>query len=334
MESNSKEVRILTKKDWVLMVFCALSLIGCIVTFTGRSLLLLFVGLLLIFSDILLKRLILGRKRRVLKLIGLVFINIILLLWAWIFYQSSFPSCFVSSYSDEYALKSMKKIEYIQISFENNDLSGWLYKQSDEKSPLIIFFYGSRMCSAVSMRYFNMPGELFDQIPGYNVLCIDYPSYGYSKGTLSETSMKKMALAIYDEATTWDKTDNTDITAIGYSLGTGPASYLASKRDLSALVLISPYDYYHRLFAYSDKVTDVFAFCCGYNVDAASYATKIDEPSLIITSKADEIVNYTNSLNVANKIKNCKVSTFDTYKHDYMLNTETFGSINNFLKKD
>jgi predicted alpha/beta hydrolase family esterase len=76
---------------------------------------------------------------------------------------------------------------------------------------------------------------------------------------------------------------------------------------------------------------DVLKFCCGYNVNPISFAGKIDEPTIIIASKADKRISYNHSMNVARKIENCKVDTFNTYGHDNMLNLETFGLVNDFL---
>jgi hypothetical protein len=42
----------------------------------------------------------------------------------------------------------------------NGKTDGWLYKQSDEKAPLIIFFDGAGECSAEIVRRFHEEGIL------------------------------------------------------------------------------------------------------------------------------------------------------------------------------
>ncbi|WP_281555970.1 alpha/beta fold hydrolase [Thalassomonas sp. RHCl1] len=74
-------------------------------------------------------------------------------------------------------------------------------------------------------------------LPDYSVYLVNYRSYGGSSGSPNEQGLYSDALAIYDQLTG----QHTSIGVIGRSLGSGIASYLAAERDISHLVLVTPF---------------------------------------------------------------------------------------------
>jgi len=76
---------------------------------------------------------------------------------------------------------------------------------------------------------------------GYAVFAPDYPGYGESAGTPDEASAYDMADRAYAYLTEVRKVPADSIVVVGYSVGTGPASWLASQRPAGALVLLAPY---------------------------------------------------------------------------------------------
>lgn len=73
----------------------------------------------------------------------------------------------------------------------------------------------------------------------YDVLVMDYRTYGKSKGKLSENAFYSDAQLFYDYLT--ERYNEADISVYGRSLGTGIASYIASKNKPKQLVLETPY---------------------------------------------------------------------------------------------
>lgn len=73
----------------------------------------------------------------------------------------------------------------------------------------------------------------------FEVLMIDYRGYGKSNGRISERGLLNDALSVYDSLTS--EYEENKIIVCGRSLGTGIASYVASKRDPGMLILESPY---------------------------------------------------------------------------------------------
>ena len=75
-----------------------------------------------------------------------------------------------------------------------------------------------------------------------HVLAIEYPGYGlYKYSGPDELKMKEDCESIYFYLTQVCGVNDSDIILFGRSMGTGPASYLASMYSCFCLLLISPY---------------------------------------------------------------------------------------------
>jgi len=119
---------------------------------------------------------------------------------------------------------------------DGTELHGWyLRANGDEPSPLLIYFGGN----AESIAHM-----LFEQnhFKGYSLLLMSYRGYGLSGGKPSEKALCNDALFLYDHFSSKSEIDASRILLMGRSLGSGVAVYLASKRSVERLVLISPYD--------------------------------------------------------------------------------------------
>ena len=81
-----------------------------------------------------------------------------------------------------------------------------------------------------------------DVFSNYNLMLIDYPGYGISKGKPSDDSMFIASKYILEYATKMSDVDIDNIVIMGCSIGTGVASYCASENDASGLILVAPYD--------------------------------------------------------------------------------------------
>jgi dienelactone hydrolase len=181
-------------------------------------------------------------------------------------------------------------------------------------------------------------------------MCTDYPSYGVSEGYVSEGSMKELALDTYDTAIQWDFVDTSNITVIGYSIGTGPASYLAAHRDLASLVLLAPYDdFWDNRSNYNEMIAQkrgkpgkfqlafervFYGALCGYNLDPLHYANSIEEPTLIICSPEDTTIFPEASMRVADRIENCEVANLPGIKHEELLCDTSYETIKHFYISD
>ncbi|WP_051961152.1 alpha/beta hydrolase [Devosia riboflavina] len=121
--------------------------------------------------------------------------------------------------------------EEIAIPVDGAVINGW-YQPPQPGKPLIVYYKGnSGSFSAEHIRYERFVSE------GFGFLAFDYRGFPMSPGTISETGILADAIAAYD----WAAAKNFPIVIWGRSLGTGPATYVASVRDAKALLLETPF---------------------------------------------------------------------------------------------
>ncbi|RUT34622.1 alpha/beta hydrolase [Arsenicitalea aurantiaca] len=110
-------------------------------------------------------------------------------------------------------------------------VTGW-YAPPRDGMPVILYFKGNAgSFSAEHVRY-----RAFSEA-GYGVLAFDYRGFPASPGVLSEENILADALSAYD----WLAREGHPILIWGRSLGSGPASYVASVREAEALLLETPF---------------------------------------------------------------------------------------------
>jgi len=106
-----------------------------------------------------------------------------------------------------------------------------VYKTSEkEDAPLIIYFGGNADDATRILLHVKSLKE-------FDVLAFNYRGFVKSTGKPSQKAIFSDALKIYDKFS-----KNKKVILIGRSLGTGTATYVASKRDIIGLILITPYD--------------------------------------------------------------------------------------------
>jgi len=108
-------------------------------------------------------------------------------------------------------------------------------------SPTILYFGGNGESTAVNFYLFNKE-DIFKYYQGFNFISFDYPSYGLSKGKANEENIYLMVDRIMEYLETNPYVDMNNIVVMGFSLGTGVASYTASKYNVNKLVLLAPYN--------------------------------------------------------------------------------------------
>lgn len=119
----------------------------------------------------------------------------------------------------------------VSIPVDGAIVNGW-YQAPQPGKPLIIYYKGnSRSFSEEHERYERFVSD------GFGFLAFDYRGFPASPGSISEAGILADAIAAYD----WAAAKNFPIVIWGRSLGTGPATYVASQRDAKALLLETPF---------------------------------------------------------------------------------------------
>jgi len=113
---------------------------------------------------------------------------------------------------------------------------GAIIRADASSRPTILFFYGGGGTIAGSIDLLSRWRAM-----GLNVAVVEYPGYGMSGGTSSESAFYAAADAAYDHLIHRLDIDRTKLIIAGQSLGTGVAVDLASRKPVAALALFSPY---------------------------------------------------------------------------------------------
>mmetsp|Transcript_25355 Transcript_25355/g.22397 ORF Transcript_25355/g.22397 Transcript_25355/m.22397 type:complete len:152 (-) Transcript_25355:445-900(-) len=74
-----------------------------------------------------------------------------------------------------------------------------------------------------------------------NVLAVEYPGYGLYQGASSDSQILADAEAVFDYLTFKMKHNAKNIIIFGRSIGSGPAAWLAARKSVGALVLMSAF---------------------------------------------------------------------------------------------
>lgn len=270
-------------------------------------------------------------SKSILIIATFLIIIFIILMNAWINLQKNM---FFHPWNDTKAYNELKTIdEFQEINIVNEDvnLSGWFWniQKSDTPAPVIIFFTGNAQNSSNTMYEFYNSNTMRDIFGKYNLVIVDYPGYGFSKGEPSDKTMFEASDYIIDYVYKMPNVDSNNILIMGYSIGTGVATYCASRHDANALILIAPYD--NALSLYNDMVNSFHGpmeSLTTYKFDSVKYARDVQELTLIFTSKADEVIDYKHSLDLANFFENRisptvldKVDHNSYFKNDTVLQT-------------
>jgi uncharacterized protein len=158
--------------------------------------------------------------------------------------------------------------------------------QARPGSKALIYFGGN----AEDVSY-NLT-EFVNQFPNHAIYLPHYPGYGHNSlgiggtsGAPSESGIFADALHVFDHISQ----QHTEVLLVGRSLGSGAASYVASRREIARLVLITPFDSIGRIAAQRFSIMPI-SLILQDRFESWRYAPLISAPTLIIASEFDAIV--------------------------------------------
>jgi len=128
---------------------------------------------------------------------------------------------------------TLARAELVSIpSGSGATLAAW-FEPPQAGKPLIVYYRGNAgSFSREHERYEAMEAD------GYGFLAFDYRGFGGSPGTINQANILEDALAGFD----WAAQKGFPLVIWGRSLGSGPATYVASQRKADALFLETPFD--------------------------------------------------------------------------------------------
>lgn len=123
----------------------------------------------------------------------------------------------------------------------------------------------------------------------YEVWMVDYPGYGKTTGKFTEENVYMQAREVYKLANTKFSADS--ITVYGKSLGSGIASWLASRRPCKRLILETPYYSIPDLFSHYAPIYPVESLS-KFKFPTSEYLKDVKIPVTIFHGTDDWIIPY------------------------------------------
>lgn len=155
------------------------------------------------------------------------------------------------------------------------------------KNGAVIFFHGN----AGNLQGWGKYAQHFTDL-GYDFYLFDYRGYGKSGGEISSQeqlyadtdAMMQLVLREYDAG---------EVTALGYSVGSGLAARTAQKYGAKRLVLIAPYFSLEDLAR--EKMPFVPKFLIKYKIPTFEFVGDFGGPVTIFHGEHDELIGVDNS---------------------------------------
>ncbi|MBU4268963.1 MAG: alpha/beta fold hydrolase [Acidobacteria bacterium] len=163
-------------------------------------------------------------------------------------------------------------------------LHGWMHHTTSgaSKRPVILYFGGN----AEEISYQVME---FGRLSGWTTISLNYRGYGASQGKPSQRNLFRDALTLFDYVATRPDVDPRCIVTVGFSLGTGVATYLASKRPIAGVTLIAPFDSFLNVIKKNYGIFPV-RILLKHPFESLPYASLAACPLLCVIAGNDEVI--------------------------------------------
>ena len=206
-----------------------------------------------------------------------------------------------------------------ELNFKTEDnvlLNGILFK-ADSSKGLIFYLHGN----AGSLKSWGEIAKTYTDL-NYDLFILDYRGYGKSEGTISsQNQLYKDIQTVYDNLKT--KYNETRIIVLGYSIGTGPATKLASSNNPKLLILQAPYYSLTDLMKHDYPMIPTFIL--KYKFETNKYIRDCKMPIVIFHGDEDEVIYYKSSIKLKKLIKaNDTLITLPGQGHNGMSNNPDY----------
>lgn len=232
-------------------------------------------------------------KRIFIRLLLIVIVSYLVLCLVLYFFQEKIIF-FPEKLDKGHVFSFDQSFEEYHIKFEHDSLSGLLFK-ADHPKGLVFYLHGN----AGSLDSWGMAAKCYTDLH-YDVFMLDYPGYGKSTGSIKGKAQLFGAIqAAYDVMK--QRYPENKIVVLGYSIGTGPAAYLASTNQPGLLILQAPY--YSLTDLMSHSYPFVPAFLLKYSFQTNVYLKSCRMPVVVFHGNRDEVIYYGSSLKLQQAMK-------------------------------
>ncbi len=219
----------------------------------------------------------------------------------------------------DYVFEFSKPFEELFLKTEEDAVINAIHFKVENPKGVILYFHGN----AGDLSRWGLIAEYFVE-KQYDVLIMDYRTYGKSTGKLSEDALYKDAQYCYDYLK--ERYKENEITLYGRSLGTGIATYLASKNKPNQLILETPY------YSITDVAQSRFPMfpvekLLKYKFPTHQYIQQVSCPITIFQGTDDGVVPYASAEKLLKlNIENLNFITIEGGGHNNLIEFEDYHS--------
>lgn len=194
-----------------------------------------------------------------------------------------------------YQFSFNQMFEEINVNTEDGILLNGLLFRADSSKGLIFYLHGN----AGSISSWGNVAETYTDL-NYDVFMLDYRGYGKSEGSISSQKQFYQDIqTVYNELK--KKYSEEDIIVLGYSIGTGLASKIASSNNPKLLVLQAPY------YSLTDMMQHTYpiipTFILKYKFATNEHTRDCKMPIVIFHGNQDAVIYYESSLKLKEQFK-------------------------------
>lgn len=188
-----------------------------------------------------------------------------------------------------YLYLNQRNFIYFPISYVSTGMDEEVFHHQQQQIKVTVLNRGKKK----AIMYFGGNAENVDynatdfmtRFSNHTLYLVKYRGYGGSTGKPTEAALYADALHIYDEL----KPRYAEISLIGRSLGSAIATYLASKRQVHKLALVTPFD---SAISIAQEQFPIYPMrlLLKDKYDSISRVNKISIPTLVLAAAQDRII--------------------------------------------
>jgi len=195
----------------------------------------------------------------------------------------------------EHVFQFSQLYEEKNITMKDGTVLNTVFFKADSSKGVILYLHGN----GGALDSWGWVAHTYTEL-NYDVLMIDYRGYGKSGGKISgEAQLHEDVQTVYDLL----KKEYTEdrMVVLGYSIGTGLASKVASVNKPKLLILQAPY--YSIVDEMRQRFPIIPAFILKYRLENNEHLKKCSMPVVVFHGDQDQVISYQASLKLQKEFK-------------------------------
>lgn len=228
-----------------------------------------------------------------------------------IFFPEKLTKTYQFQFDQDYEEKYIKTSDGIV-------LNGLLFKSNNPNPKGLIFYLHG---NAGSLKSWGGVAETYTDL-NYDIFILDYRGYGKSEGQINgQKRFFEDIQNVYDELKKEYKEEA--IIVLGYSIGTGLASKIASTNNPKLLILQAPY--YSLVDMMQHTYPIIPPFILKYKFETHNYLKNCKMPLVIFHGNQDKVIYYGSSLKLKKAFKKSDILiTLNKQGHNGMTDNKKY----------